>query len=667
MVILKSPINRLAKVGPKYQELLQKLEIYTVEDMLYHFPFRYDDFSVIKKIDEITEGETVTIRAELLDVKNIFTKYGKRITRAVVNDESGKLIIIWFNQHYLSKILIPTNTYSFSGRVGAISGKLAMVAPSFEEYRPGSLNTGRLVPVYQETAGITSKWLRSRINDLLFNIGSIPEYLPLEIINKYNFDVFDIAIRKFHFPQNLAEVDHAKKRFAFEEFFLELLRVESRRSQWSLKDKGIELKIDPSKLENFITQLPFKLTPSQQTAIQKITIELASQTPMNILLEGDVGSGKTIVAVLAAYVTYLNGYKTLYLAPTEILANQHFDTFKKYLSSHNINVELQTGSTKPKGEWDILIGTHSLLFNEADQKTALVIIDEQHRFGVEQRAKILNIKSENKVPHLLTMTATPIPRTLALTLYGDLSIAQLKEHPNINKKITTKVVTDKNRQETYKWIKQRGEQAFVVCPLIDTSDKESLENVKAAQTEFLALQAGILEGVSVGLLHGRMKAIEKEAVIKQFRSKEIQVLVSTPVIEVGIDIPDASIIVIESAERYGLASLHQLRGRVGRGDKEGFCFVFMSNNSRKAYERLKYLENVDSGIELAEIDLKMRGYGDLYGTLQHGFKNFKVADLSDLETLEKAKLDAQNFFPKLNGYPTLKEKLEIDSKLVGNN
>ena len=667
MLTLNSSIAAVPRVGPKYQYLLTKLEIKTVEDLLYHFPSRYDDFSIIKKIAEVKENETVTVTGELSDIKNIYTKFGKKLTRSKVVDETGQLDIIWFNQHYLTRVLLPNKTYTFSGKTGTFGGKIGMISPEFEETKPSSLNTGRLVPIYPETAGISSKWLRSRINDVLSAINSLPEYLPLELINKYNFDEFNTAIRNFHFPQTQDNVQYAKNRFEFEEFFLELIKVEFHKSSW-LKNTSIALTRFDTKINDFIQTLPFKLTDSQQKALNEIVSCLTLQQPMNTLLEGDVGSGKTVVAAIAAYLTHLNGYKTVYMAPTEILANQHYETFTKFLAPFGLKIELTTGSTKHKaGGYNILIGTHALLFNENLKRIALVIIDEQHRFGVEQRAKMLQLGSDKKTPHLLTMTATPIPRTLALTLYGDLTIAKLTTLPNKDKKITTKVCPESLRTKTYEWLKNRNEPTFIVCPLIDSSDKESMENVKAAQKEFIALKDTVFAGVDVGLLHGRMKSAEKKAVVEQFKQGKIKILISTPVIEVGIDIPEATVIVIESAERYGLASLHQLRGRVGRGSKEGFCFLFMSNNSRKGYTRLKYLENITSGMELAEIDLKTRGYGDLYGTEQHGFKKFKVADLSNLELLEKVKLEAQEFFPKLNSYPLLKAKLELDTKLIGNN
>jgi ATP-dependent DNA helicase RecG len=472
-------------------------------------------------------------------------------------------------------------------------------------------------------------------------------------------------MHQIHFPDSLKEAEIAHRRFEFEELFIELLKVETRKQEWSQTLKGHKFELKTKELQEFEKKLPFTLTDSQQTALEQITRDMTKIHPMNRLLEGDVGTGKTVVAVLSAVLAHINGFKTLHMAPTEILAEQHFLTFQKLLENSGIEIEMSTGTNKPKKDWNILIGTHAIIFNKENyQNIGLIIIDEQHRFGVEQRGKIMNMATDGKIPHLLSMTATPIPRTLALTLYGDLSISTLKTHPNSERKITTKVVSDKNRDTAYEWIRNRNEPTFIVCPFIESSDNADLANVKAAQQEFLKLSTGIFKNVSMGLLHGRMKSKEKQEIVEKFRKGEIKVLVSTPVIEVGIDIPDATIIVIESAERYGLASLHQLRGRVGRGGKEGFCFVMMSTYSRNSIARLKYLEEINNGLELAEIDMKLRGQGDIFGTMQHGEKKLKIADLSNLELLETAKQASERYYPKIAEYPLLKGKLEESGKFV---
>ena len=457
-----------------------------------------------------------------------------------------------------------------------------------------------------------------------------------------------------------------------EELFLELINVENRKASWSeqLTSTVIDSAAYNNKLFTLVEKLPFVLSASQLQAIEEIKIDLNKTHPMNRLLEGDVGTGKTVVAVIAAYSTFLNGLNTLFMAPTEILAKQHFETFKTILEPFGVTIALATGAEKTELDEKpyILIGTHALLHKNNYEDIGLVAIDEQHRFGVEQRAKLSTINHNNKTPHLLTMSATPIPRTLALTIYGDLEISQLLHIPSKEKNIKTRVVPEKLRDESFEWIRERGEQTFIVCPFIEESENSDFENVRAATTEFERLKKGVFKGTPMGLLHGRMKSQEKRDVVEQFEKGEIKILVSTPVIEVGIDIPEASIMVIESGERYGLASLHQLRGRVGRMGQQGHCLVFMSSNSRTAYKRLKYLEESNDGLELAEIDMEMRGHGDIYGIQQHGFKRFKVARLSDLEMLEKAKNYAEEFFPQLDKWPLLKEKIYTRSgRCVGNN
>jgi ATP-dependent DNA helicase RecG len=672
MYKIQDSVSLLPKVGPKYKKILEKLGIFTIEDLLYYFPFRYEDFSNLRPAAEVEEGTVVTVKGVLEKAENIFTRNGKRLTFARITDFSGSVDAVWFNQHYLKQSLKPGSGYQLSGKVDEFNHKPSLISPEIEVSSDNPIHTGRLVPIYSETYGVSSKYIRTRINDVLSKFERLDDFLPETLIKKHNLKPLDEAIRDFHFPPTEFDAKHARSRFEFEEVFLELLKVEDRKNSWRVKTKGpaFESSKFKSQTDSFIKNLPFELTESQKNAVEEIISDMTKVHPMNRLLEGDVGTGKTIVAIIAAYFAYLNEYKTLYMAPTEILANQHFETFRKFLNNYGIKVELMTGSKKSdKKDWDILIGTHALLFNNTNfNKIGLVVIDEQHRFGVEQRAKILELGESGLVPHLLTMTATPIPRTLALTLFGDLSISNLLTPPNENKKITTKVVPDKQRQEAYELVKKKNEQTFIVCPLIEESESISLENVKAAEAHYLSLKNGVFSGTSIGLLHGRMKPKEKQEVIEQFRKGEIQVLVSTPVIEVGIDVPEATVMIIESAERYGLASLHQLRGRVGRGDKPGICLIFMSNDSKSSYERLKNLETHSNGLDLAEIDMKLRGYGDLYGTMQHGFKQFRVADITNLELLGMAQQAAEEVFPKLDSYPLLKQKLEhIGSKMIGQN
>lgn len=668
---LTSAVTRIPKIGPKYEKLLEKLEIRTVNDLLYHFPFRYDDYSKIKKISQLILNEPATVKATLESIENIYTKNRKKLTKAVFKDDSSKISAIWFNMHFIKNSYEVGEKYSVSGKPSTFSNKLTFISPEVEK-EGREVNTGRLVPVYPETARVSSKWLRTRINDVLLSGLELSEFLPENILKKLELIEFKNALKNFHFPQSMKAVFSAKKRFAYEELFLELLKVEERKYVWNQKFKGITFNTEKftNEIEQLIKTLPFELSKSQKGAVSNIFSHVGKKHPMNLLLEGDVGSGKTIVAVISAYLAHLNGYKTLYMAPTEILANQHYITFKRILENFGVDIQLKTGTNKKFDKnADIIVGTHALLFIEENiENLGLVIIDEQHRFGVEQRTRLMEIGNNEEVPHLLTMTATPIPRTLALTLYGDLTISSLKAPETKPKNIKTWILDEKKRQDAFEWIKSQKKPTFVVCPLIEESEFEVLENVKAAEVEYENLRKGIFKGMKIGLLHGRMKAKEKQEIVDKFKEGKLDVLVATPVIEVGIDIPDATIMVIESAERYGLASLHQLRGRIGRSGQEAYCMLFTSKNAKNASGRLRNLEKYDTGLELAEIDMKLRGQGDIYGTAQHGFVKFKVADLSDIKLLEQAKLDAENYFPHLDKYPKLKEKLEIiSSEFVHNN
>jgi len=658
MLKLEDSILKLPKIGPKNKFLLEKLGIFTIEDLIYHIPQRYEKFEK-KVIKDLFFGEKTSIRGVLISLINIFTRNRKKLTKAIISDGSGKIECIWFNMHYLSKNLEIGEEYEFYGQVGRSGSKLNLVSPVIRKIEDA--NNEEIINIYPLTEGITSNFLREKIQFSFENL-EIEEFLPEEILHKYNFLPLKETLRELHFPKDIEKISEVRKRLEFGEMFLELLKVESRKSNWKEKLSSAKFKNYESKLLELKNSLPFQLTKTQQKAIDEILHDLSQTKPMNRLLEGDVGTGKTLVAVFASYFTFLNGYKTYYLAPTEILAKQHFSSFQKYLEPLGVKIILKTGNTKKKlqdQEFDIVIGTHAILFDQSEiSNLALVVIDEQHRFGVEQRSKLLKIYEQKVVPNLLTMTATPIPRTFALTLYGDLEISVLDAPPNKDKKITTYVVYPNKRESMYQWILEKNEPAFIVCPFISESESEDLSQVKSAEKEFELLKTGVFKSKKVGLLHGKMKTTEKDEILSNFRDQKIDILVSTPVVEVGVDIPDANIIVIESAERYGLASLHQLRGRVGRGAKEGFCIVIPSTGSKKSMERLKNLEKYNNGLELAEVDLKIRGEGDIFGRSQSGFKNFKFADLGDITLLEKAKKEASEIFDNLEKYPKIKEIFE---------
>ncbi len=677
---LADPIEKLPYIGRVYARRLRRLQIKTVRDLLYHFPFRYRDFSTPRRIRDLREEENVSIRGRIVRVTDVRSKRGKLLTKAAIADESGAIEALWFNQPYLSRTFKEGVEISLAGKVENFGGKLTLVSPEFELVKGDriQIHTQGLVPIYPETEQVTSKWLRSRIRSLLASPVEVPEFLPKDLLQQENLPERRAALRMFHFPTSLQEAEKARRRFSFEELFLFNLRALRQRYYWEShrSARRIEAQKHRSELERFIRSFPFRLTNAQQRATREILADLAKDRPMNRLLEGDVGSGKTAVAAVAVYLTFLSGAKTVFMAPTEILVDQHFQTLKEFLEPFGVKIALHTGATKPaEGEdFDLWIGTHALFYRRGNfENVGLVVIDEQHRFGVEQRAKLLEVAKGKTVPHLLTLTATPIPRTLALTVYGDLDLSILNESPPGRKPPKTFVVPARKRAAGYQWVYRRvqaGEQAFIVCPLIEESSVETLQQVKSAVAEYEKIRKQ-MPGVTVGLLHGRLPAREKSKIMERFQSGEIAVLVSTPVVEVGIDVPNATIMIIEAAERFGLASLHQLRGRIGRGTKESFCFLFTSESSESltppalegspSWRRLKYLERVKNGFDLAEIDLKLRGPGEIYGVKQHGLTELKIADLTDAALLKVSRDAAQKIItpdPTLASHPSLKEELD---------
>lgn len=668
---LETPVERLFMIGPIHAKRLAKIGLKTAGDLLYYFPFRYIDYTLISPIALIQPGETVTIQGELTEIKNVYTSHGKKIQKAVVRDQSGSGQIVWFNQPFLVKTFKKGIRYRFSGKVDWFDRKISLISPEYEGLsewpaatgRNKCIHTGRLVPVYHETAGLSSKWLRSKISAVLEKIlPDLNDYLPEEILRRYHLFKLPTALRYIHFPSNLKEAEAARRRFAFEELFLIHLNTLQRKIIWKKQKSTFKLPIGEENLRGFLKSLPFILTKSQKKALGQILSDLARPRPMNRLLEGDVGSGKTVVAAGAIFAAYVNKVQSALMAPTEILAHQHYQTLKLLLNPLGVKISLITGTHKkaPKDDRppDLIIGTHALLYQTAQfTKLGLVIIDEQHRFGVEQRSRLIQ---RGLSPHVLTMTATPIPRTIALTLYGDLDLSCITEMIPGRKKVKTWVVPDYKRNAAYQWIKNKikadNEGCFIVCPLIERS--ETLLTVRAAVSEFERLKNEVFPDLRLGLLHGRLKASEKEAVIRQFKEGTLDILVSTPVVEVGIDIPRATIMVIEAAERFGLAQLHQLRGRVGRADKESFCLLFTDDPTKESLERLKAMEKIYIGMELAELDLKLRGPGEIYGTAQHGFFDLKIASFSDLPLIEETKRAALAVIPNLNQYPYLKDKIK---------
>jgi len=669
---LSDPVSRLPFIGDRYRKRFKRLEIQTLEDLLLHIPNRYIDYSLVSKIKDLKVSQTVTVKAVVLDIKNIYTKNNKKIQLAKVSDGESTLNIVWFNQPFLIRTIQRGGLYFFSGKVSFFDRQIALISPEYESGLGGkTIHTGRLLPIYPETYGLSTKFIRARIAqsfDLLKD--KISDFLPDEVLKKEKLLDLKTAITFVHFPKNINEAIQGKERLALNELLFYQLKSMHRKSAWKKNKARFVLKIDKQILPTFQKSLPFKLTNSQIRACNEILTDLAKTVPMNRLLEGDVGSGKTVVAACALFASFINGYQGILLAPTQILAQQHYETLKKILGKFKVRITLITSDVLKSdlGRTDIFIGTHALIHRNVEfDKVSLVVIDEQHRFGVEQRAHLVKkVGDVGYAPHVLTMTATPIPRTIALTVYGDLDLSTLDELPKGRIPVKTYIVPPEKRERAYEWIrkkiKQEKIQAFVICPLIENSNVETMKQVKSAVSEYEKLSK-IFFDLKVGLLHGKLAKKAKEETINDFRTGKINILVSTPVVEVGIDIANATIILIEAAERFGLAQLHQLRGRVGRGDKESFCLLFTESKSDKVYSRLNALKENKSGFELAELDLKLRGPGEIYGVKQHGFPKLKIASWQDEELIKKAKIIANQALSSPKLFSKLFQKIKIQKTL----
>lgn len=633
---LDSPVSDLPFVGPSYEKKLNKLEIFTIQDLLNHIPHRYLDFSKNVKIQDAKVEDIVTISGIVSSFKNQYTKKGRQMQIGAVEDETGKLTVIWFNQPYLTRALYPGALISLSGKLSWFAGKPALISPEFELKKKGSTttHTGKITGVYPETKGLSSKWLRSRIKMALPKINfEEVENLPIKFLQKYNLVKLERAYPDVHFPKTEKDYEIAKRRLAFDELLKLQIESLNKKMAWRKKHAGFVIEISKEQFKEFTDKLPFQLTSSQRKVIDEIYSDFTKSYPMNRLLQGDVGSGKTVVAASAIHASYVNGNKSIFMAPTQILAKQHFNELKRLFKNENIKIELVTAGKKNKVDKnaEIFVGTHALIHQSNNfENVSVVIIDEQHKFGVEQREKLLKLK---KRPHVLAMTATPIPRTVALTLYGDQELSILDEIPGNRTKITTWVVPGQKRAGAYKWvksqIKENKSQVFWICPLIEESEAETMKDIKSVKKEFESLKK-IFKDQKLGLLHGKMKAEEKHKVLDKFKEGKIDILVSTPVVEVGIDIPNATVMAIEDAQRFGLAQLHQLRGRVGRGDKKSYCLLFSENNT----PRLEAMTKTHSGFELSELDLKLRGPGEVFGFKQSGLSELKIASWTDTKLIK---------------------------------
>ncbi len=668
MLTSRSRVTELYRVGKTTSSLLKKLGLETVHDLLFYFPFRYEDFSHHAKITDLKVGDNANIIGTIELMQN--RKSIKRrlaVTEALVSDESDSLKIIWFNQPFLAKNYRVGDKISLAGRISEKYGQLVMLAPTAEKISSTDLiHTSGLIPNYHLTAKLTQKQIRFLIKEIIALAGGEIDWLPKEIKNRLKLLDLNRALHQIHFPKNLTEIKEAQERLGFTELFLRQLKAQMIKAE--LKGRqAIPIKFQTEATKNFVDSLPFKLTEAQRQAAWEILSDLKKDQPMSRLLEGEVGSGKTLVAVIALLNVVLNKKQAALMVPTEILAEQHYNNISKLLAPYKFKISLLTSSHRDKDAQtaDIIIGTQALIQAKVEFKNlALAIVDEQHRFGVKQRQRILNYNQEtNQAPHFLSLTATPIPRSLALAIYGDLDLSIINELPSGRQPVLTKIITEEKRSAAYNFVRQeikKGRQAFIICPLIDESDKLGVKSVKK---EHEKLAKDIFPELRVGLLHGKLKAAAKEQVMQDFLNNKTQVLVATAVIEVGIDVPNATIMIIEGAERFGLAQLHQFRGRVGRGREQSYCLLFPSREeitNEKTIARLTALTKYRDGLTLAKIDLKMRGAGELYGSYQSGFPELQIASLFDYENIKKAQAEASALVsqdPSLNSYPLLKQKL----------
>ncbi|MFA5021380.1 MAG: ATP-dependent DNA helicase RecG [Patescibacteria group bacterium] len=675
---LDAKISQLGPIAKKLANKLKKLNLETIRDLIFYYPFRYDDYSRLAKISELAEDMEATVIGKIELIAGRRTSRRKCfLTEAILTDDSGSIKLIWFNQPWISKNLAAGEIIRVYGKVSGDVFNLAFNSPAYEKYsRPQPEPVG-LIPIYPLTAGLANKQLRLLIKQVLPLARGIKDFLPQEIINQAGLIDLVPALIEVHFPTEAGKLKQAKARLAFDELFLlqawsQLLRLDLSRQQAS------PLAFQEKEIKEFVVSLPFKLTSDQKKTAWEILRDLGRTEPMNRLLEGDVGSGKTLVALLAMYNTALNHRQSALMAPTEILAFQHYQTARELLAGRKVNIGLLTRTQKlfngeelakpdflsrvAGGEIDVIIGTHAMI-QEAVKfaDLALVVIDEQHRFGVKQRQGLKEKSSSKLTPHFLSLTATPIPRSLALALYGDLDISIIREMPQGRRPIITKAISAFNRQPAYGFIKQQiaaGRQVFVICPLIDPSDKLGARSVKE---EYQKLNQDIFPDLPVGLMHGKLKADEKEEVMRQFKNNEISILVSTSVVEVGVDVPNATVMMIEGAERFGLSQLHQFRGRVGRGGSQSYCLLFSDSADEKTQARLEYLTKCSDGFALAEYDLKARGSGAVFGQRQSGeYDNLKIADPGDLILAQSAREAAKKFVVEfdLQQFPELRQKLE---------
>jgi len=671
------PVLNLPSVGAGRQKALAKLGIKSIADLLFYFPRKYLDFSEITPISQTQLGSKVILSGRLSPpTLSRTSKRRMAVISAEIFDKSSRLPCMWFNQPFLLKTLRQLDEVYLYGYIGVYNHK-KVIQPILTLPKEVILKRP-ILAIYSETKGLTTRVIESLIDRALPLLNASLEFLPPEILKKEQLLSLPQALYKIHRPRNLEDIKQAKNRLAFDEIFLLTLRAQLVKRAWQ-KEGAPVFKFDPSWVKEFLKTLPFKLTDAQRLSAWQIVKDLQKPQPMHRLLNGDVGSGKTIVAAIAALVAIKNGFQVAFMAPTQILAEQHYLRLKEVFRFLNFRIELITGYRKTKTEEvNLIIGTHALLSpNVRFQKLGLVVVDEQHRFGVKQR-QALKEKGEGKTPHLLSLSATPIPRTLALVIAGELDVSFIKEKPAGRRKVITKTVLPEKRAEIETFIKERlkeGEQALVVVPIIGEEDDEVVDEKspptlfreyderKSLEKEFLRLKK-VFPEFTIAKLHGKMRPKTKSQIMSDFVGGRYNILLSTAVVEVGIDVKNATLMLIEDADRFGLAQLHQFRGRVGRGEKQSYCFLFLNRYNSEGYRRLKILEAVDDGFRLAEEDLKLRGPGQLYGTAQHGFGDLKMASLFKPALIEHTHNTAKELLerdPELKNQPKLLEKInQID-------
>lgn len=647
---LSTPLDKVKGVGEKTAEQFAAANLKTINDLITFLPRAYEDYSHVTKIADVQPGK-VTIKARCEKIATRPVRRGLRITTATLADDSGKLQAVWFNQPYREKQLKTGEEFYFSGEFEFNFNRYQLSNPSAEKVSELPVQTDRILPIYRSIQGLKTNLVRKILAELRPLITMLPETLPENLVRREKLVSRADAIMGMHFPETIESISRAKERIAFEELFALLLASQMNRLE-NAKLQGWRIPFEQKVVKAFVEKLPFTLTNAQRIAAWDILQDFEKDIPMNRLLQGDVGSGKTVVAGLAARQAAHEGFQTAVMAPTEILATQHAETLNNLLTPFGVKIGLLTGSVKGKareqlyaaikdGSVDVVVGTHALIQSTVHfHRLGFVVIDEQHRFGVNQRQELLK-KSEH-MPHLLAMTATPIPRSLALTVYGELDVSILNERPKDRKDILTKIWSPNSRPQLYKLIEDelvKGRQAYVICSLIDGDPSNELKSVQA---EFKKLDTAIFKHRRIGLLHGKLKSDEKDRVMKQFAAGELDMLVSTTVVEVGVDVPNATVILIEDADRFGLAQLHQLRGRVGRSSYQSYCYLMTSSSSAPS-QRLKEVEKSADGFYLAEVDLKLRGPGEIYGRAQHGELNLQVASLGDTKLVARAQRAAQAF------------------------